>query len=153
MFMFHVEHRVGDNMNKNKMMLALNEARKAYKLDEIPVGCVIFRENEIIACGYNKKESKSNAILHAEMIAIEKACKKLKSWRLDDCVMYVTLAPCMMCTGTIVESRINKVYYLCDRTNVCFKPEKYLNLEKINDESALKEYLCLLQLFFENMRN
>ena len=101
MFMFHVEHRVGDKMNKKKMMLALNEAKKAYKFDEIPVGCVIFKGNEIIACGYNKKESKSNAILHAEMIAIEKACKKLKSWRkvalkLFIMVLKIKTNKCMM---------------------------------------------------------
>ena len=97
--------------DNNKLLMALEEAKKAYELDEIPVGCVIFRGDELIACGYNKKESESNAIMHAEMIAIDEACRKLGSWRLDDCCLYVTLMPCMMCMGTIIESRIKKVYY------------------------------------------
>lgn len=99
------------NMDKERLMMALEEAKKAYELDETPVGCVIFRENEMVGCGYNKKESESNAILHAEMIAIDEACRKLGTWRLDDCCLYVTLKPCMMCMGAIIESRIKKVYY------------------------------------------
>lgn len=100
------------NMNDNdKLLMALDEAKKAYELDEIPVGCVIFREDEIVGCGYNRKESKSNAILHAEIIAIDEACRKLGTWRLEECCLYVTLKPCMMCMGAIMESRIKKVYY------------------------------------------
>ena len=152
MFMFHVEHRVGDKMNKKKMMLALNEAKKAYKFDEIPVGCVIFKGNEIIACGYNKKESQSNAILHAEMIAIEKACKKLKSWRLDDCVMFVTLEPCMMCMGAILESRIKTVYYGTKSKNEQMydvdKLSKNIKLFNLNDNECSK----ILSDFFKNRR-
>lgn len=140
-------------MKKMYVDRILELAKKGYDNDEIPVGAIIIKDNQIIGEGINSRKNKLSVIGHAEINAIEEACKNVGDWRLDDCVMYVTLSPCMMCTGTIVESRINKVYYLCDRTNVCFKPEKYLNLEKINDESALKEYLCLLQLFFENMRN
>lgn len=100
------------NMNDNdKLLMALDEAKKAYELDEIPVGCVIFREDEIVGCGYNRKESESNAILHAEIIAIDEACRKLGTWRLEECCLYVTLKPCMMCMGAIMESRIKKVYY------------------------------------------
>ena len=98
-------------MEEKRMLMALEEAKKAYKIDEIPVGCVIFKENELISSGYNQKESKSNAILHTEMIAIVEACGKLGTWRLDDCEMYVTLEPCMMCMGAIIESRIKKVYF------------------------------------------
>ncbi|MGM9881284.1 MAG: nucleoside deaminase [Bacilli bacterium] len=99
-------------MNDNdKLLMALDEAKKAYELDEIPVGCVIFREDEIVGCGYNRKESESNAILHAEIIAIDEACRKLGTWRLEECCLYVTLKPCMMCMGAIMESRIKKVYY------------------------------------------
>ena len=98
-------------MDEERLLLALEEAKKAYKLDETPVGCVIFRENELVGCGYNKKESESNAIMHAEMIAINEACGNLGSWRLDDCCLYVTLKPCMMCMGAIMESRLKKVYY------------------------------------------
>ena len=105
------------NMDKERLMMALEEAKKAYELDETPVGCVIFRENEMVGCGYNKKESESNAILHAEMIAIDEACRKLGTWRLDDCCLYVTLKPCMMCMGAIIESRIKKVYYGAENYN------------------------------------
>ena len=126
-------------MKKKYVDRILELAKKGYDNDEIPVGAIIIKDNQIIGEGINSRKNKLSVIGHAEINAIEEACKNVGDWRLDDCVMYVTLAPCMMCTGTIVESRINKVYYLCDRTNVCFKPEKYLNLEKINDESALKE--------------
>lgn len=105
------------NMNEDRLLIALEEAKKAYELDEIPVGCVIFRENEIVGCGYNKKESESNAILHAEIIAIDEACSKLRTWRLDECCLYVTLKPCMMCMGAIIESRIKKVYYGTENNN------------------------------------
>ena len=140
-------------MKKMYVDRILELAKKGYDNDEIPVGAIIIKDNQIIGEGINSRKNKLSVIGHAEINAIEEACKNVGDWRLDDCIMYVTLAPCMMCTGTIVESRINKVYYLCDRTNVCFEPKKYLNLEKIIDESASKEYLCLLQLFFENMRN
>lgn len=93
------------------MKMALLEAKKAYCEDEIPVGCVIVHKNEIIACGYNEKESKNSAIRHAEIVAIEAACGKLGSWRLDDCDLYVTLEPCMMCLGAIIEARIKNVYF------------------------------------------
>ena len=106
------------NMDEERLLMALEEAKKAYELDETPVGCVIFRENEIVGCGYNKKESESNAIMHAEMIAINEACEKLGSWRLDDCCLYVTLKPCMMCMGAIMESRIKKVYYGTENNSV-----------------------------------
>ena len=91
--------------------MALLEAKKAYCEDEIPVGCVIVHKNEIIACGYNEKESKNSAIRHAEIVAIEEACGKLGTWHLDDCDLYVTLEPCMMCLGAIIESRIKNVYF------------------------------------------
>ena len=90
--------------------MALLEAKKAYCEDEIPVGCVIVHKNEIIACGYNEKESKNSAIRHAEIVAIEAACGKLGSWRLDDCDLYVTLEPCMMCLGAIIKSFVNLIF-------------------------------------------
>lgn len=93
------------------MMLAINEAEKAYKKNDVPIGCVIVKEGRIISKAHNKKEIKKNAIMHAEIIAIAKACKKLKTWHLDDCVLYTTVEPCMMCTGAIIQSRIKKIYY------------------------------------------
>lgn len=90
---------------------ALRQAKKAAALGEMPVGAVIVRDGVVIARGYNKRETKKNAILHAEMIAIDRACKKLGGWRLPGCEMYVTLEPCPMCAGAILNSRIAYVYY------------------------------------------
>lgn len=128
-------------------------AKEAYDNNDIPVGAIVIKNNEIIGYGFNKRNANGSVIGHAEIEAIEMACKYIGDWRLDGCNMYVTLLPCMMCTGAIVESRIKKVYYLCDRTNVCFNSRNYLNLEKIDDSNKYNEYLKLLQLFFENRRN
>lgn len=92
------------------MKEALKEAKKAYKKLEVPVGAIIVQNGKIIARGYNKKEKNKSPIEHAEIIAINKACKKLKNWRLTDCEIYVTLEPCPMCAGAIINSRIKKVY-------------------------------------------
>ena len=97
---------------KNKFMeQALKEANKARLKDEVPVGCVIVKGDKIIARGHNTKENTINAVNHAEIVTLQKAYKKLKSWRLEDCEMYVTLEPCMMCSGAIVHSRIKKLYF------------------------------------------
>ena len=93
------------------MLEALKEAKKAYEKNEVPVGCVIVKDGKIIARGHNLKEIKCDTTKHAEIIAIQKASKKLKSWRLIDCDMYVTLEPCSMCTGSIIQSRISKLYF------------------------------------------
>ncbi len=93
------------------MKEALKEAKKAELIDEVPIGCVIVKDDKIIARGHNQRETKQSPIGHAEIIAINKASKKLKSWRLEGCDIYVTLEPCIMCSGAIIQSRINKVYY------------------------------------------
>ena len=93
------------------MQKAYHEALKALKIDEVPVGAVIVREGKIIARGHNQRESKNMATAHAETIAIQKACRKLNSWRLDDCTLYTTLEHCLMCTGVIIQSRIQRVVY------------------------------------------
>ena len=93
------------------MKEALKEAKKAYKIGEVPVGAIIVKEDKIIARAHNLRESKNNAICHAEILCIQKACKKLKSWRLDGTIMYVTLEPCAMCSGSLTQARINKVYF------------------------------------------
>ena len=93
------------------MKEALKEAKKAELIDEVPIGCVIVKEDKIIARGHNQRETNQSPIGHAEIIAINKASKKLKSWRLEGCDIYVTLEPCIMCSGAIIQSRIRKVYY------------------------------------------
>lgn len=91
------------------MKAAIREAKKAYKLDEVPIGCVIVQNDKIIARGYNRRNTDKNTLAHAELSAIKKASKKTGDWRLEDCTMYVTLEPCQMCAGAIVQSRLGKV--------------------------------------------
>ncbi len=91
------------------MKAALKEAQKAYVLDEVPIGCVIVKEDKIIARGYNRRNIDKNTLAHAELTAIRKASKKTGDWRLEECTMYVTLEPCQMCAGAIVQSRMKKV--------------------------------------------
>ena len=98
-------------INEIYMDIAYKEALKSLQHDEIPVGCIIVKNNEIISKGHNCKEKKKNCTMHAELIAINRACKKTKNWRLDGCIIYSTLEPCMMCMGAIIESRIKKIYY------------------------------------------
>ena len=93
------------------MKQALKEAEKAYRKGEVRIGAVILKDGKIISRGYNLKETKKNTLKHAEIIAIEKASKKLDAWRLEECDIYVTMEPCPMCMGAIINSRIRKIYY------------------------------------------
>lgn len=97
-------------MNKY-MEIALNEAKKSYKKGDVPVGAVIVKKNKIIAKAHNQKEKKKISTYHAEILVIQKACKKLKTWYLNDCELYVTMEPCLMCAGAILQSRIPKLIY------------------------------------------
>lgn len=130
----------------------IKEAKKAYKRDDVPVGAIIVKKNKIIARAYNKKEKNQIATHHAEILAIEKACKKTRNWHLNDCEMYVTLEPCLMCKGAILESRIKKVTFFLKRKKVMhevFEKNKTTKFvyKKINDE-----YELLLKSFFESKR-
>lgn len=99
-------------MNNEKWIKeAIKQAKKAAQKDEVPIGCVIVKDDQIIARAYNKREMKQCSTAHAEILAIEKACKKLGSWRLEDCDLYVTLEPCPMCSGAIIQSRIRNVIF------------------------------------------
>lgn len=99
-------------MNNEKWMKeAIKQAKKAAQKDEVPIGCVIVKDDQIIARAYNKREMKQCSTAHAEILAIEKACKKLGSWRLEDCDLCVTLEPCPMCSGAIIQSRIRNVIF------------------------------------------
>lgn len=93
------------------MKEALKEARKAAEIDEVPIGAVVVRNNEVIARGHNLRESSQKSTAHAEIIAIEKACEVLGSWRLEGCSLYVTVEPCPMCAGAMIQSRVERVVY------------------------------------------
>ena len=91
------------------MRQAIKQAKKAEKLEEVPIGCVIVLNDKIIARGYNRRNTDHTSLAHAEMMAIKKACKKIGDWRLEECTLYVTLEPCQMCAGAIVQSRVKRV--------------------------------------------
>lgn len=97
-------------MNRKFLDLAFKYAEKAYKCDEVPIGAVIVKDNEVIGYGYNQKEKKNSVLEHAEIIAIRMASKKLNNWRLDDCDIYITLDPCPMCASAIKQARIKNIY-------------------------------------------
>lgn len=136
------------------MKKAIKEAKKAYIKGDVPVGCIIVKDNQIISKAHNQKENKNNAIKHAEIIAISKACKKLKTWHLDDCILYTTMEPCMMCTGAIIQSRIKKIYYSI--SNETFgELEKYKlknNKIEIKKNILANQSQQLLRNFFEEKR-
>lgn len=96
-------------IDEDYMKLALMQARKAEKIKEVPIGCVIVYEGNVIARGYNRRNTDKNTLSHAELLAIKKASKKLGDWRLEECTLYVTLEPCQMCAGAIVQARMKRV--------------------------------------------
>ena len=99
------------NQDEKWMKKAIHQALRAETKDEVPIGCVIVKEDQIVARAYNQRETKQESTAHAEILAIEKACRKLGSWRLEGCTLYVTLEPCPMCAGAIIQSRIERVVY------------------------------------------
>ena len=143
---------------KNFLNEAIKEAKKAEKENEIPIGAVIVIDDKIISRGHNTREKTQNALHHAEMIAINKACKKLKSWRLENATMYVTLEPCPMCAGAISNARIIKVIYgVKDKTSCDELCEKILSSTRLNHKVELvyqenEECSTLLTNFFKNNR-
>ena len=104
-----VRKRNAMTQDEKYMKAAMREAKKAYALDEVPIGCVIVQNGKIIARGYNRRNTDKNTLAHAELSAIKKASKKTGDWRLEDCTMYVTLEPCQMCAGAIVQARLKKI--------------------------------------------
>lgn len=146
---------------ENKFMKeALKEAKKSYEKEEIPVGAVIVKDGKIIARGHNLKETKTDTTNHAEIIAIQKASKKLKSWRLTGCTMYVTLEPCTMCAGALIQARLDKVIIgtMDEKTGACGSVlnvlENYTFNHKVEIEKGIMEKECreILQQFFKELR-
>ncbi len=137
----------------NFMNLALKQALKAYKKQEVPIGAIIVKNGKIISKAYNKKENKQITTKHAEIIAIERACKKLKTWHLDGCEIYTTMEPCLMCYGAIEQSRISKIYYGLKNMNFGFK-SKY-NIEtklQVCECKISNEYVDYIKSFFKEKR-
>ena len=146
--------------NEYYMKLALKEAKKAYEELEIPVGAVIVKDGKVIAKAYNEKENKQDSTKHAEILAIQKASKKLKNWRLCDCDMYVTLEPCSMCAGALIQSRIRKVYIgtMDEKTGSCGSVLNLLKDYKFNHNVDVEYGVCqeecekILKEFFKELR-
>ena len=142
------------------MKEAIKEAKKAYSKLEVPVGAIIVKDDKIIARAHNLKETKFDTTKHAEILAIQKASKKLESWRLIDCEMYVTLEPCSMCAGALINSRIKKVYIGAndEKTgavgSVFNLLEDYTFNHKVEIETGILKQECetLLKKFFQELR-
>ncbi len=146
---------------KEKFMReAIRQARKAEKIDEVPIGCVIVYENKIIARGYNRRNIDKNTLAHAELSAIKKASKKLGDWRLEGCTMYVTLEPCQMCAGAIVQARIDKVVIgsMNPKAGCAGSVLNLLQISAFNHQVELEtgvlegECSSMLSNFFKNLR-
>ena len=142
------------------MKQALLQAKKAAAIGETPIGAVIVRDGKIISRGYNKRETKKNSLCHAEISAINKACKKLGGWRLPGCTLYVTLEPCCMCSGAIIQSRIEKVYFgAYDYKSGCagsvinmFAPGLFNHNVIISGGILEQECSAILSNFFKDLR-
>ena len=146
------------NLDEKFMKEAIKQAKKAYAIGEVPIGVVIVKDDKIISRAYNEKELKKDVTKHAEITAIKKASKKIENWRLNDCVLYVTLEPCDMCYGAIIQSRIKKVVIGTTFKKLGATESHLLNTDKINEYISIKkgvlEKECseILKDFFKKIR-
>lgn len=147
-------------IDEKYMKEALKQAKKAYQIGEVPIGCVIVYQDKIIGRGYNKRNTKKTTLAHAEIIAIQRASKSMGDWRLEDCTMYVTLEPCQMCAGAIVQSRMKKVVLGtmnpkagCSGSILNLLQMKEFN-HQVEIEAGVLEESCtqILQSFFKELR-
>lgn len=142
------------------MKAAMTQAKKAYALGEVPIGCVIVHEGKIIGRGYNRRNTDKNTLAHAEITAINKASRKIGDWRLEDCTLYVTLEPCQMCSGAIVQSRMKKVVVGCmnPKAGCAGSILNLLQMEEFNHQVELEigvleeECSALMKNFFKELR-
>ena len=148
------------NIAEKYMKQAIRLAGKAAELGEVPIGCVIEYQGKVIGRGYNRRTTDKSTLAHAEIIAIKKACKKMGDWRLEDCTMYVTLEPCQMCAGAIVQARVKKVVIGCmnPKAGCAGSILNVLQMEEFNHqveiERGVLEEECsqMLTSFFKNLR-
>ena len=148
------------NTDEQYMMMAIEEAKKAAAIGEVPIGAVIEKKGEIVAVAHNLREQRQQASAHAELLAIEEACKKTGYWRLTDCTLYVTLEPCAMCAGAIVQSRVERVVYGADdpKGGCAGTLMNLLQEERFNHRAAVtrgvlaEECGALLSDFFRGLR-
>lgn len=155
-----MENAEFNEIDREMMKIALEEASKAAEIDETPIGAVITRNGEIIAQAHNLRQTEKNALLHAEILCIDEACKKLGGWRLPGCTIYVTLEPCPMCAGAILNARIGRVVYACkDAKSGAFGSVVNLAEYPFNHKPVIENGLCaeesrhLLSEFFKSKRN
>ena len=149
-----------ENEKSKFMSLAILEAKKAASIDEVPIGCVVVKNNRVISRGHNLREKKNDVTSHAEIEAIRKASKKLKDWQLVGCDIYVTIEPCMMCMGAIIQSHIGNVYYGSEDpkggaavSNIKLEEIPNLNHYPHIEGGILKEECSnLLKNYFKNKR-
>ena len=149
-----------NNIDEFYMNEALKQAKKAMKINEVPIGCVIVHNGKIIARGYNRRNTDKSTLAHAEIIAIRKAGKIIGDWRLEDCVMYVTLEPCPMCAGAIVQARIPRVVMgtMNSKAGCAGSVINILQLEKLNHQVEIEEGVLqeecqkIMQDFFKELR-
>lgn len=142
------------------MKQALKQAKKAYDIDEVPIGCVIVQDDKIIARGYNRRNTDKSVLAHAEIAAISKACKKTGDWRLEDCTLYVTLEPCQMCAGAIVQARIPRVVVgaMNPKAGCAGSVINVLQMKQFNHQCELEtgilgeECKNMMTRFFEELR-
>ncbi|MCS7204716.1 MAG: nucleoside deaminase [Leptospiraceae bacterium] len=139
--------------------VALKQAKLAEKKWEVPVGAVLVKEGKIISKGHNLRVTKNNGIYHAEVVAIIKACKKLKTWRLDGCILYTTLEPCLMCSGAIIQTRISKVVFgaIDEKGGAIVSKYQVFDDRKLNHHPEYEYIKCeecsqILKRFFQNKR-
>ncbi len=146
--------------DKKYMKEAIRQAKKAYAIGEVPIGCVIVYEDKIIGRGYNRRTIDKNTLAHAELLAIRKASKKMGDWRLEGCTMYVTLEPCQMCSGAIVQSRIPRVVVGCmnPKAGCAGSILNLLQMEEFNHQAELitgvmeEECSQMMKSFFKELR-
>lgn len=134
-----------DEKNENYMRIALEEAKKAYALGEVPIGCIIVYEDKIIGKGHNRRNTDKTTLAHAEMAAISEASSYLGDWRLEGCTMYVTLEPCQMCAGAIVQARMDRVYIGCMNAKAGCGGSVYNLLEEPRFNHQVETYRGILE--------